>query len=169
MHGERFFSLEGASLTYRRLADYAVIPAMIGWTIYIGLLLSEVLPDRWRMSADLAFLIIMAVVLGLNIVRGLIIFYEKRRKFPQDRAIAILVSLIVTAVFAGRVEAAKAIFTSEYLYRITDKSGAELLVRMVRSSSAGFLVAKDGKVIFLPKEEVRKVETTFDLTSEKIK
>jgi hypothetical protein len=90
-------------------------------------------------------------------------------KWPEFMLGGLFVLAIMTVFSGGRVRAAQEAFQTTAQYRIIDKNGMDTVVRIVRTSSSGFLISKDNKIIFIPKEYVRRVETFFDVKSDIIK
>jgi hypothetical protein len=78
-----------------------------------------------------------------------------------------MLCVLVTAFFVGGAQAEYQAFHTPTLYKITDKHGFDTVVRIVRASSSGLLVASsDRRVIFVLKEEYRQVEREKPLSQD---
>jgi hypothetical protein len=60
-------------------------------------------------------------------------------------------------LFAGGWIAEREALESEVLYKITTKDTEYNNVRLVRTSSSGFIISRDRQIIFLPAGEVKSV------------
>ena len=101
----------------------------------------------------------------VGVACGFITFaiYQQNRRKLNDRAIRYFALFIVVVVIgsylAGSAQAEYQAFRTSTLYKITNKQGFDTVVRIIRASSSGLLVAStDRRIIFVPKEEYRQVE-----------
>jgi hypothetical protein len=166
--------------TFRGLKAFALnqhfLPAVVkAWTfvflpcLVIVMIAYNATPQRFVpsfISMDfVAFVFILCAAIML-----LIIVYT--RHVAEDQVIGseiagFAVALVVAIFLGGRYQAGKEVFSVEKMYDISlrvkgpqpEGSVSELKdVRIVRSSSSGFIIAIDGFVSFLPKDEVAMVQ-----------
>jgi predicted permease len=76
------------------------------------------------------------------------------------RDLAALVFCLTAATFQAGGFTAALELSDRFTYSINTKSGVIENVRIMRSSSAGFLVVADGKIMFVPQGEVRGIESS---------
>jgi len=106
-----------------------------------------------------------AISMGFAVVFGTFAFVRfdlSRRKVDSrmtNMTVAFFVGILVVSYFVGGAQAEYQAFRTQTLYKITDKHGFDTVVRIIRASSSGLLVASsDRRIIFVPKEEYRQVE-----------
>jgi hypothetical protein len=76
------------------------------------------------------------------------------------RNLAALVFCLTAATFQAGAFTAALELSDRFTYSISTKSGVIENVRIMRSSSAGFLVVLDGRIMFVPQGEVHGVESS---------
>jgi hypothetical protein len=160
--GEKLFAHEKASEVYSLFTKIFVVPLLIAFAILVILLAIETIPTWLGAYSDKIMLGASVFLVAYSGVGDMIGYYKKRRKFSDERTLATFYFLLFAVSCAGRVEASYLAFGTDHYYRVTDKHGVDSVVRIVRSSSSGFLVSKDGKIMFIPKDEVSRVATEFD-------
>lgn len=111
----------------------------------------------YELLATTALWIGATIVLG---VTAFVKFHQSRGKLDDTTSLFVVVGVLTTAYFIGLAQAEYQAFQTPTLYKITDKHGFDTLVRMIRASSSGLLVSSsDRRIIFVPKEEIRQVES----------
>lgn len=92
---------------------------------------------------------------GVQGLHGYVRFRSQNRVLPSDYLLTIFIGMLAIA-FAGRAVAQSQI-TSAFSYTVTTKDDVKKVVRIVRSSSMGFIVASEGAVTFIPTGEIKLI------------
>jgi hypothetical protein len=101
------------------------------------------------------FILAVFFMSALWILAIIFLRYERENTTAGAEVSGLVFLAIMTVYFAGRSEANEAILKKKDLYEIVLKDSNLRDVRIVRSSSNGFIFAINGIVKYLPKEEVR--------------
>jgi hypothetical protein len=115
-------------------------------------------------SLETQFYSLLAMVGAMMILSALsgfvaFVMYQKNRRKLNARATHLLSFSILGLVFcsyaAGTAQAEYQAFLTPTLYKITDKHGFDSVVRLIRASSSGLLVASsDRRIIFVLKKSI---------------
>jgi hypothetical protein len=98
----------------------------------------------------------LAAVFGLI---AFVNFHRSRGKIDNNVTMGFVLAVLSTSYLVGELQAHYQAFQTPTLYKITGKHGFDSVVRIIRASSSGLLVAStDRRIIFVPKEEYRQVE-----------
>jgi hypothetical protein len=147
---------------WRGVAEFNLSNMQLYGGLYLigGLAILYYLPLHNSFYQILAFL---AHVTAASVVYGIIAFvkfHQNRGKIDDSMTVFFIVSILGVCYFAGIAEADYQAFRSPTFYRIIDKHGFDTVFRIVRASSSGLLVSStDRRIIFVPKEEIRQVES----------
>jgi hypothetical protein len=108
---------------------------------------------RFFGSDGFIFLVMILSVLWLSVI--IFVRYEQARAVYGSEVSSLVVLIVLTVFNAGRLEAHEEIFAKKDLYEIVLKDSTIKDARIVRTSSSGFIIAINGIVKYLPKDEVR--------------
>jgi hypothetical protein len=72
---------------------------------------------------------------------------------------------VLALYYLGKAVAEHEIYVVRTTYNFTVKDRAEPIAgKILRSSSAGFIMFTDNRVMFLPQDEIKQVKATAELT-----
>jgi hypothetical protein len=124
------------------------------------------LADFFEAPKFYVHLAMFGTVIGMIVTPGFMAFvlYQRNRRKLNLRAARLLtvsiVGIVAGSYTAGLTQADYQAFQTPTLYRIINKHGFDTVVRIIRASSAGLLVSfPDRKIAFIPKEEIRLIES----------
>jgi hypothetical protein len=124
-----------------------------------------VLLDQSLETQFYSLLVKVGGIMIVSVMSGFVAFvrYQQNRRKLNARAINFLnfsiLCLVASSYGVGLAQAEYQAFRTPTLYKITDKHGFDTVVRIIRASSSGLLVASvDRRIIFVPKEEYRQFE-----------
>ena len=113
---------------------------------------------QWEFFGTDAFLSFAAFFCALSFgVHGYARYKALGRNLPSDYLLTVAIG-ILCITYAGRAVAASQLL-SDITYTITTKDASIKNVRLIRSSSMGFLVAIDKTVSFIPSSEVKQIQS----------
>lgn len=163
VHLFNFVKRPTAKEVFWRFSRRVLLPALICLSVVMLLIASRLLPPQFlpegtlRWDAIIAFY--FALILSWGMVSTLVNYHLEPKGFvPLDIATTIIVSISLV-FYVGRAVAAYEAFDNPFLYQLAMKNNITLDVRIVRSSSMGFIVVENGFLLFLPRDQVFEVRS----------
>jgi hypothetical protein len=90
--------------------------------------------------------------------------FKKEGKIGVSAGFSSLAFAVLAIYYVGRAVAEHEIYSAKTTYNFTLKEAAEPLVgKILRASSAGFLIFTDKRVTFIPQSEIKQVKATDEL------
>jgi len=114
--------------------------------------------SEWKFFGTDAFLSFAAFICALSFgLHGYARFKAEGRALPSDYLLPVAI-LALCITYAGRA-VAESQLTSDYTYTITTKDASLKNIRIIRTSSMGFLIAIDRLISFVPSSEVKRIQS----------
>lgn len=111
---------------------------------------------EWPYFGSDGFLAFSSFILaGVQGLHGYVRFNSQDKVLPSDYLLTIFIGMLAIAC-AGRAVAQSQI-ASAFSYTVMTKDDVKKAVRIVRSSSAGFIVASEGAISFIPTGEIKLI------------
>jgi hypothetical protein len=154
---------------------------VFGWKVailplFVIFMIAHVLPKHpWNPTifAKDVFVFVVMMIAGLWLMAIIYTRYITAEVLVGAEVSGAVFLAVLLTYDGGRMQASMEVFSKKNLYNISlktkepQKDCPESVlkdVRIVRSSSSGFIIAIDGLISFIPKEEVMRVEAQTRIT-----
>jgi hypothetical protein len=107
---------------------------------------------------------IFSVISAIVFVSFQYVYAQKSKKLGLGNGFYCVVIVIMAIHYTGRAVAEHEIYTVKTTYNFTLKDlAAPVVGKILRSSSTGFIIFTDDRVMFIPQGEIKQVKATEEL------
>jgi hypothetical protein len=109
--------------------------------------------------------VVAAIFLGFFLValQGAIIDFHRSQKSDWGWAALAMAFALICIVYVGRAVAYNQVHDLKNSYSLTTKELTLANVRLIRSSSNGFIVVVADRIMFFPREEIKHIRSNTDV------
>jgi len=154
----KFSKSDNAWEKYRKISLRVVFPSIL--VAFVALVLATLYWD-WRAQNGLVALLLAAM--SVNFAASAMMYFRRTEIIDWSDIGWSLATMLIAISYTGRAVAYQQIHDKNNSFLVATKELTLVDVRLVRSSSNGFLVVAAGRIMFIPKDEVRFVRSNRDV------